>query len=117
MDLRDFAGTGVWDPRHLMETPHDPLSQTLRTWRVVPPPDARFRAAVWERIGLRSRQSWGHYLRAYAPAWSLAALLTLGAAAYAGHATAKARIRAERDTLVVSYLVELDPRVQALLKP
>ena len=41
----------------------------------------------------------------------------LGVAAYSGTALAQARVRAERETMVVNYLVDLDPRVQAVLKP
>jgi hypothetical protein len=41
----------------------------------------------------------------------------LGAAAFTGRATAQARVRADREAMVVSYLVDLDPRVQAMLKP
>ena len=44
-------------------------------------------------------------------------MLTLGAAGLAGRSLAAARVKADREAIVVAYLVELDPRVQAVLKP
>jgi hypothetical protein len=34
-----------------------------------------------------------------------------------GGALARSQARADRESIVVTYLVDLDPRVQALLKP
>lgn len=100
-----------------MDTPRDSLSETLHCWKVTPPADPDFRSAVWRRIGSRAGESWPAYLRTHAAAWAVATAVTLGAAAYAGHTAAQARVRADRETMVVSYLADLDPRVQATLKP
>jgi hypothetical protein len=100
-----------------MNSPHDTLSEVLRDWRVKPPADPNFRHLVWQRIGGRARETWPAYLRSHVAAWALAAVVTLGAAAFTGSAMARAQIRADREALVVTYLVDLDPRVQALLKP
>jgi hypothetical protein len=83
-----------------MDTPSDSLSEALRRWKVAPPVDAGFRN-----------------LRTHAAAWVLVTVVMLGAAAFTGRATAEARVRADREAMVVSYLVDLDPRVQAMLKP
>lgn len=100
-----------------MNTPPDTLSEVLRGWRVKPPVDPNFRHAVWLRIGSPAGVSWAAYLHAHTAAWSLAAVLALGAAGYTGSALARARIQADREAIVTTYLVELDPRVQVVLKP
>jgi hypothetical protein len=100
-----------------MNTPRDSLSAVLQRWRVDPPADPNFRTAVWQRLDARARETWPAYLRSHATAWSLATLVLLGAAAYSGAALAQARVRADREAIVVNYLVDLDPRVQAVLKP
>lgn len=100
-----------------MNTSRDNLTEVLHGWRVKPPADPGFRAAVWQRIGRPAEVSWPAYLRAHTAAWSLAALLVVGVAGFAGRAVAQARVQADREAIVVSYLVELDPRVQAVLKP
>ena len=100
-----------------MHIPPDSLSEALRDWRVNPPADPDFRPAVWRRLGRQRAATWPVYLRSHATTWSLAAVLALGAAAYSGSALARARVRADREAIVVSYLVDLDPRVQAVLKP
>ena len=100
-----------------MNSSQNPLSKVLRAWRVAPPVEPNFRDRVWQRIGGQAKVSWRSYLGAHATAWSVAALMVLGAAAYTGHAAASARMRVDRDALVVTYLVDLDPRVQAMLKP
>ena len=94
----------------------DPLNEVLHRWQVVPPANPNFRHRVWQRIGRRGRASWPAYLRRHATAWSLAAIVVLGAAAYTGRAAAAAQTRADREALVVNYLVDLDPRAQAVLK-
>ena len=100
-----------------MNNSRDSLSEVLRRWRVTPPPDPNFRHKVWQRIGDQTRATWPAYLRSHATAWSLVAVMALGTAAYAGSALARAHTQADRETLVVTYLVDLDPRVQAALKP
>ncbi len=100
-----------------MNTPRDALSAILRDWRVAPPADPNFRHSVWQRIGRRKGETWPAYLRAHAAVWALAAVVALSAAGYTGYATARARARADREAIVTTYLVELDPRVQALHRP
>lgn len=100
-----------------MNTSRDTLSEVLRSWRVNPPAEPDFRAAVWRRIGRRAEATWPAYLRAHTAAWALAAVLTIGVAGFAGRALAQARMQADREAIVVTYLTELDPRVQAVLKP
>lgn len=100
-----------------MNTPPDNLSEVLRGWRVKPSADPNFRHAVWQRIGGQKGATWPAYLRAHSATWSLAAVLALGTAGYAGSALARARTQADREAIVVTYLVDLDPRVQAVLKP
>ena len=100
-----------------MKNSDDSLSSRLQRWRVTPPADPDFRGRVWSRIGRAADASWPGYLRAHAAAWSLAAVLAIGTAAFTGHVAASARVRADRETMVVSYLTDLDPRVQAVLKP
>lgn len=95
----------------------DPLSATLQHWRVNPPSDPGFRSAVWRRVAQRSRDTWAGYLRAHGVAWSVAAVAVAGAAGWTGHAAAEARVAAEREAMVTAYLVALDPRVQAGLRP
>lgn len=100
-----------------MNTSPDNLSEVLRGWRVDPPVEPDFRAAVWRRIGRRTEATWPAYLRTHTLSWGLAAVLALSAAGFAGRALAQANIQADREAIVVAYLVELDPRVQAVLRP
>ena len=100
-----------------MNSPSDPLSTVLQSWRVAPPADPNFRHAVWRRIAARVRESWPAYLRVHAVAWALAAIVLLSAAGWTGHAAARARVQSDREAMVVTYLTNLDPRVQAVLKP
>ncbi len=100
-----------------MNTSPDSPSEILRSWRVTPPADPNFRSGVWQRISRQAGATWPGYLRAHTAAWSLVAIVALTTAAYTGHAAASARVRTDREKLVVTYLVDLDPRVQAVLKP
>lgn len=100
-----------------MNTPRDSLSEALHNWQVSPPADPDFRSGVWQRIGRQAGATWPAYLRAHTAAWAFAAVLALSAAGYTGSALARAHVRADREAIVVTYLVELDPRVQAVLKP
>lgn len=100
-----------------MNTSRDNLSEVLHGWRVAPPADPNFRHSVWQRIGEQTRVTWPVYLRAHPAAWSAAAVLAVSAAGYTGSALARAHVQADREALVVTYLVDLDPRVQAVLKP
>jgi anti-sigma factor RsiW len=100
-----------------MNTSRDSLSEALRSWRVMPPSDPNFRTAVWERMRKRPEVSWPAYLRSHAMAWSTLAALALLVAGYSGSALARAHVRADREAIATTYLVDLDPRVQAALKP
>lgn len=95
----------------------DTLSRALADWRIRPPANPNFRPAVWQRLRDRTHETWSGYLRARAPTWALIAALTITASGWAGLSAGKARLAAERDAMVVAYLVELDPRVQATLRP
>jgi len=97
--------------------PNDPLSRSLAAWRVEPEADPNFRPAVWERIRQISRETWATYVRAHFAAWSVVAVVAVTAAGWAGVSASRSRLTADRDAMVVSYLVELDPRVQAKLHP
>jgi hypothetical protein len=95
----------------------DPLSRALSTWHVAPPADPNFRPAVWQRIQRARRQTWAAYVRDHLAAWSIVAVVAITAAGWAGARASHARLTAARDAMVISYLVELDPRVQAALRP
>lgn len=97
--------------------PSDSLSRTLSHWRLQPPRDPQFRPAVWARLARRSRETWAGYVAAHRVGWSVAAIAVIGFAGWSGHAAAQARQAADRDALVTAYLIELDPRVQAGLRP
>lgn len=100
-----------------MKDPHDSFSDALQQWRVRPPPDPNFRPAVWRRISRRSRETWASYVQAHLLPWSVAAAVAVAVAGWTGHAAARAKLDADRDAMVVTYLVQLDPRVQAKLRP
>lgn len=95
----------------------DPLSRTLADWQVAPARNPHFRPAVWQRIREKTRATWAAYVRAHLAAWSIAALVAVSAAGWAGASAGRAKLSADREATVVSYLVELDPRVQARLQP
>jgi hypothetical protein len=97
--------------------PHDSLSGTLADWRVQPKADPNFRPAVWQRIRQKTHETWATYVRAHLAAWSIAAFATVVIAGVAGVSAGRAELSDQRETMVVSYLVELDPRVQAKLRP
>lgn len=101
-----------------MDSPHhdEALSGALQAWRLRPQRNSQFRPAVWARIRRHSRDSWANYVRTHRVAWTVAAALVVGVAGWTGQIAARARLAAERDAMVVAYLVELDPRVQANLR-
>lgn len=108
---------GVLSFAIIMNTSRDNLSEVLHGWRVAPPADPNFRHAVWHSIDEQTRVTWPIYLRAHPAAWTMAAVLAVSAAGYTGGALARAHVQADREAIVVTYLVDLDPRVQAVLKP
>ena len=97
--------------------PNDPVSRALADWRVQPRTDPNFRPAVWQRIRQRSGETWATYVRTRVAVWSVAALLTVTAAGWAGIVAGRSQLDAKRNAMVVAYLVDLDPRVQAKLRP
>lgn len=116
---RDFDGWGLYWETTVMDSPNDrdSLSDALQAWRVRPRSNPDFRPAVWQRITRYSRVSWATHLRAHRLAWTLATVVGLGVASWTGRAAAHAKVAADREAMVVSYLVNLDPRVQAKLRP
>jgi len=97
--------------------PNDPLSRTLAHWRVQPKADPHFRPAVWARIRQGAHETWATYVQTHLAAWTLVAVVTVTAAGWAGVSASRARLSEDRDRMVASYLVELDPRMQAKLRP
>lgn len=95
----------------------DSLARTLADWRVNPRVEPQFRPAVWQRLRDHSRATWSGYVRSHLATWSVVAAVAVAAAGWAGRSAGQARLSAERDAMIVSYLVELDPRVQARLRP
>jgi hypothetical protein len=91
------------------------LSRTLANWRVTPQVSSNFRPAVWERIRVQTLDTWGSYVRSHLVGWSVGASLAMAVAAWTGHSIAQSRLAQSREKMVVSYLVELDPRVMAKL--
>ena len=114
--VRDFSALGVYSYISSMNSSRDSLSETLRSWRVTPPAEPNFRQGVWQRIGKQTGVSWPTYLRAHLAAWCVAAAVAMGVAAFTGNAVARTQARTDRNALVVTYLTDLDPRVQAVLK-
>ena len=96
-----------------MTIPPDSLTERLHAWRVSPPADPAFRPQVWARLRRSAHVTWADYLRPHAVAWLFAAVTIFGVAAYTGRTAATTRARADRAALVSTYLVELDPRLQA----
>lgn len=99
------------------QPPDDSLSRTLAAWRVAPPTDPQFRPSVWRRIRRAENETWPAYLRAHLAPCVVAAVLLAGAAGWAGRAAALARLQADREAMVTTYLIDLDPRLQAGLRP
>lgn len=95
----------------------DPLDDALSRWRVRPARDRNFRDSVWQRIDAAARITWAGYLHGHLLGWSFAATVALVAAGWSGRAIAQARLEADRNAMVVSYLSALDPRVLSKLRP
>ena len=121
---RKISGDSFPAGVHLVTTPMptpppDPaLSASLQRWRVAPPRDADFRTAVWRRSrAATARVSWPAFVHTHAVAWAVVTVIALGGAGLAGRTVARARTVADREALAVGYLVSLDPRAQAVLRP
>ncbi len=97
--------------------PNDFLPPVLATWRVTPPVNPRFRSEVWARLQSQTRESYATYVRSHLTGWTMVAALLVVTAVWTGHAVGEAKLNAKRDAMVVSYLVDLDPRVQAKIRP
>lgn len=94
---------------------HDPLSRTLKTWKVTPPPSPTFRSAVWQRIEALKRapgETWGNYLRAHLALWVLVGGVSLLGAGWIGHSAGEVRTAKARELLVTHYVESLDPMAQ-----
>jgi hypothetical protein len=95
----------------------DPLGTALHHWRVRPIRDRNFRTAVAQRIDQAARLTWSNYVRGHLVGWSLAAMVALVAAGWGGRAMAQSKLEASRETMVISYLSGLDPRVITKVRP
>jgi len=100
-----------------MKTSPVTLTKLLHNWQVTPSPDPNFRHNVWERIRRSKRVTWLGYLKSHATIWFISATMAMVVAGYTGNSLARSHVRTDRENLVVTYLVNLDPRVQAALNP
>lgn len=82
---------------------------------MAPQPDPAFRTQVWARLQRGLRPTWAGYVRTHLAGWAFAGVLAMAAAGWTGHEAAQARLEAQRERMVVSYLGNLDPRVLAKL--
>jgi len=95
--------------------PDDPLPRTLADWRVTPPRDPHFRTAVWSRIEAdRRAPSWAGYVRMHASLVAGALAIAVAAGGLIGRDQARARVDAERATMVSSYVQSLDARTMRM---
>lgn len=104
--LRFRAYTG----ENAMSSPDD-LSATLASWRVNPPADPAFRAAVHARLAAdESLLSWPRFARRHAIL--VASLLGVAAVggALGGQASARLRVAEARERLASAYVQSLDAR-------
>ncbi|MSU25063.1 MAG: hypothetical protein EXS32_14745 [Opitutus sp.] len=96
------------DPDHL-------LTRTLAEWHVSPPPNPRFRAAVWARLeAARSAPTWAGYIGAHAVPVAGALAIAVMVGGLIGRGQARARVAAERATMVNSYVQALDARTMRM---
>lgn len=95
----------------------DNLSPLLGEWQLQPRRNPNFRPAVVGRIARLRTQSWATYLQTHLAGWAVAAVLLVAVAGVGGVWAGKARTEKAREAMVVSYLADLDPRVQAKLRP
>ena len=91
------------------------LSRTIAAWRVAPPRNRDFRAAVWSRIEAGARAlPWRVYARQHATALAGALAVAIVAGAYLGRGSAQARVAAERARLAAAYVQGLDARAMQM---
>jgi hypothetical protein len=89
--------------------PPDSLASTLAAWRVTPPRDPRFRAAVHARLGQASLP-WTVYARRHVAVVGGALALALVVGALIGRESARSRVAAESAQLAAAYVQGLDAR-------
>jgi hypothetical protein len=91
--------------------PDDSLAQTLRDWRVTPPRDPGFRAAVRERIEAGAPVlSWGAFVRRHAAMCAGVVAVAVVIGALAGRDQARTRVASSSRQLAASYVHALDAR-------
>ena len=89
----------------------DPLSSTLAVWRINPPSDAAFRAAVWKRLQAdESGLPWIGFARRHAVFVAGLCVLASLAGAWGGQASARLRVAEARERLANAYVQSLDAR-------
>lgn len=96
-----------------MNSSSDPLSRALSTWRIAPPRDPQFRAAVWARLQAARDQRWVSYVRHHATASFAAFALAVVAGGWLGQWQAHRLAAQDRETLALTYLSAIDARVIA----
>ncbi|MDX2187288.1 MAG: hypothetical protein SFV32_10170 [Opitutaceae bacterium] len=94
----------------------DDVRRAIRAWQVRPLPNSTFRPEVWQRIQQGSDAGWTSYLKRHAASVSLAAILTLVLSGWLGKTASRVALEHQRETMIVSYLVDLDPRVEAMMR-
>jgi hypothetical protein len=99
-------------PETMNTNPEDDVrNEDLAAWRVAPPRNPSFRAAVWGRIrAAGENRSWGGYVRSHAALVTAALALALAAGALAGRESARVRAERDRNALAAAYVHALDGR-------
>ena len=92
----------------------DPLPPLLAAWRLNPPADPAFRAAVRARLApARPGAAWVAFARRRTGPVLGAVLVALAAGAVGGHGSARARVAEDRARLAAAYVAGLDARLLA----
>ena len=94
-----------------MHSSPDPLSRALGAWRLDPPRDPSFRAAVWSRLQIVRQERWVQFVRHHAAASFVALALAIVAGGWLGERQAQRQAEADREALAVTYLSKIDARV------
>lgn len=95
--------------------PNDEISKTLKQWRIVVPPSDSFCPQVWGRIEAGRADQNQAGVRPRLGLLGALCLLALLLSTWSGHAYARSRVAAERETLASNYLIQLDARAQSEL--
>jgi hypothetical protein len=89
----------------------DPLSSTLAAWRVNPPANPAFRAAVWHRLQAdESTLPWTGFARRHAVFVAGLCVVASVAGAWSGQVSARVRVAEARERLASAYVQSLDAR-------